>query len=462
MAPASVRRDLSTMVTLPLLYERRLARLSALTLLVVAPAALDAQSPMSADIDRRIGAIMPKVVAWRRDIHEHPELSGEEVRTSKLVADHLRALGIEVKTGVGGHGVVGVLRGGKPGPVVGLRADMDALPVEELVDLPFKSKVRGTYRGQSVGVMHACGHDNHVAMLMGTAEVLAGMKATLPGTVKFIFQPAEEGLPGGGGGAELMIKDGVLDGPKVDAIFGLHVGPGPLGQISFRPGPVMAASNGFTIIVRGKQSHGATPWNGVDPIVIGAQIVTAAQTIVSRQVDVSAVPSILTIGAFQAGVRNNIIPDSVVMLGTIRTFDRGIRNEIFKRLQRTAEGIATASGATARLVVDSGYTVTRNDSALTLRMAPTLARAASGGTVTAGLWTASEDFSFFQERVPGLYFNLGVTPKSQDWRTVPVNHSPSFFADEGALPVGVRALTTLAVEYLEGKKEGRKEGKQPR
>lgn len=430
-----------------------LPAVAALAAALSSPVTLPAQSPLAADIDRRIAAVMPKVVAWRRDIHEHPELSGEEVRTAKLVAEHLKTLGIEVKTGVGGHGVVGVLVGGKPGQVVALRADMDALPVEELVDLPFKSKVRGTYRGQSVGVMHACGHDNHVAMLMGAAEVLAGMKAQIPGTVKFIFQPAEEGLPGGGGGAALMIKDGVLDSPKVDAVFGLHVGPGPLGQISYRPGPVMAASNGFTIVVRGKQSHGATPWNGVDPIVIGAQIVTAAQTIVSRQVDVSVVPSILTIGAFQAGVRNNIIPDSVVMLGTIRTFDRGIRDDIFKRLQRTAEGIAAASGATARLVVDSGYTVTRNDSALTMRMAPTLARAASGGTVTAGLWTASEDFSFFQERVPGLYFNLGVTPKSQDWRTVPVNHSPSFFADEGALPVGVKAMASLAVDYLEGRKK---------
>ena len=403
------------------------------------------------DVDRRIAAVMPKVVAWRRDIHEHPELSGEEVRTAKLVADQLRSLGIETRTGVGGHGVVGVLKGGKPGPVVALRADMDGLPVEELVDLPFKSKVRATYRGQEVGVMHACGHDNHVAMLLGTAEVLAGMKAELAGTVKFIFQPAEEGLPGGGGGAELMIRDGVLENPKVDAIFGLHVGPGPLGRISFRPGPVMAASNSFTIIVRGKQSHGAQPWNGVDPIVVGAQIVTAMQTIVSRQVDISTIPSIVTIGAFQGGVRNNIIPDSIVMLGTIRTFDRGQRDDIFRRVTRIAQGISSASGATAVVQIDSGYTVTRNDSALTNRMAPTLIRAAGdAGTVTPALWTASEDFSFFQEKVPGLYFNLGVTPKDQDWRTVPVNHSPSFFADEGALPVGVRAMTYLALDYLKG------------
>ncbi len=408
-------------------------------------------SPYSAEIERRVSAVMPKVVTWRRDIHEHPELSGEEVRTSKLVADALKAMGIDVRTGVGGYGVVGLLKGGRPGPVVALRADMDGLPVEEQTELPFKSKARGAYRGAPVGIMHACGHDSHVAMLLGAAEVLVGMKAQLAGTVKFIFQPAEEGLPDGGGGAQLMIRDGVMDNPTVDAVFGLHVGPGPLGQLSVRPGPVMAASNSFTVTVRGKQSHGAQAWNGIDPIVVGSQIVMGLQTIVSRQVDISQLPAIITVGAFQGGVRNNIIPDSVVLLGTIRTFDMNVRREVLRRVAQTASQIAASAGATARVQIDSGYLVTRNDSALTMRMTPTLQWAAGVGKLAVpGLWTASEDFSFFQDRVPGVYFNLGVTPANQDWRTVPVNHSPLFFVDEAALPTGVKAMTALAVDYLMG------------
>ncbi|MES2523021.1 MAG: amidohydrolase [Gemmatimonadota bacterium] len=415
-------------------------------------------SPLAAELDRRLAAVMPKVVAWRRDFHQNPELSGEEVRTSKIVAEHLRALGIEVKTGFGGHGVVGLLKGGKPGPVVALRADMDALPVEELVDLPFRSKARGTYRGQPVGIMHACGHDNHIAMLMGTAEVLAGMKAELPGTVKFIFQPAEEGLDNSKSGAHLMIRDGVLDSPKVDAIFGLHVGPNTVGKITYRAGPAMAASNTVTITVRGRQTHGAQPWDGVDPIVIGAQIVTGLQTLVSRQINISSVPAIVTIGSFQGGVRSNIIPDSVVMLGTIRTFDKAIRDDMFKRVTRTAEMIAASAGATAKVVIDSGNLVTRNDSALTLRMIPTLERAAgAAGATVAPLWTASEDFSAFQDRIPGLFFNLGGTPRDKDPAKVPTNHSPSFFVDEGALPVGVRAMSALAIDYLTGVGAGRRQ-----
>ncbi len=435
----------------------RLARLGSSALTLVALSTSDAQSPTSkmsplnAEIERRVATVMPKVIGWRRDIHEHPELSGEEVRTSRLVAEQLKAMGIEVRTEVGGHGVVGLLKGDKPGPVVALRADMDGLPVEELTDLPFKSRAKGTYRGAPVGIMHACGHDSHVAMLLGAAEVLVGMKSQLAGSVKFIFQPAEEGLANGGGGAELMIRDGVLENPKVDAVFGLHVGPGPLGQLTARPGPVMAASNSFTIIVRGRQTHGAAPWGGVDPIVVGAQIVTGLQTIVSRQVDISQLPAIVTVGAFQGGVRSNIIPDSVVMLGTIRTFDMKVRAEIFKRVTATAQHIAMSSGATARVQIDSGYLVTRNDSALTTRATPTLQWAAgSAGLIVPGLWTASEDFSFYQNRVPGLFFNLGVTPKNQDWRTVPANHSPLFFVDEGALPTGVKAMAGLAVEYLRG------------
>lgn len=408
-----------------------------------------AQQPARQSLEQRITQVMPKVVEWRRDIHEHPELSGEEVRTAALVADHLRALGLEVRTGVGGHGVTGLLRGALPGPVVALRADMDALPVEEMVDLPFRSKVRATYRGQSVGVMHACGHDNHVAILMGVAEVLTGMKDQLAGSVKFVFQPAEEGLPGGGGGAQLMIRDGVLENPTVDAIFGLHVGPRPVGSLAVRPGPIMAASNSFTLIVHGRQSHGAQPWDGVDPIVVGSQIVSAAQTIISRQVDITEVPAIVTFGAFQSGVRSNIIPDSAVMLGTIRSFTTAQRQQIFDRLKRIAEQTAAASGARAVLRIDSGYTVTRNDSALTAQMMPTITKAAgAAGVSTPPLWTAAEDFSFFQERVPGVYINLGVTPPDKDWTTVPVNHSPYFFADEAALPVGVRLMSTLAIDYL--------------
>jgi len=404
---------------------------------------------MHDEIARRTTMVMPKVVAWRRDIHEHPELSGDEARTAALVAAHLRALGIEVKTGVGGHGVVGVLRGGKPGPVVALRADMDALPVEELVDLPFKSKVRGTYRGQSVGVMHACGHDNHVAVLMGAAEVLAGMKASLPGTVKFIFQPAEEGAPNGEGGAAPMIREGVLESPKVDAIFGMHVFPGPLGSVGYRVGPLMAASNSFTLTVRGRQTHGAAPWAGVDPIVIGSQIVMGLQTIISRQIDITAIPAIITVGAINGGIRSNIIPDSVVMIGTIRTFDAVQRRTIFANMKRTAEEIALSGGATAGFKVDSGYPVTVNDSALTNQMLPTLRWAAgASGAALRPLVTGAEDFSYFQEKVPGMFVMLGVTPADRDPAKVAANHSPYFFADEAALPNGVKVMSALAVDFL--------------
>ena len=427
-----------------------------LAALVVTPALAQkaaAVGPMDADINKRIDAVMTRVVTWRRDIHEHPELSGDEVRTSKLVADHLRALGLEVKTEVGGHGVVGILRGGKPGPVVALRADMDGLPVEEQVDLPFKSKVKGTYRGAPVGVMHACGHDNHVAILMGAAEVLAGMKDKLPGTVTFIFQPAEEGAPNGEGGAAPMLRDGAFDNPKVDAVFGLHVFPGPLGAIITKSGPWLAASNSATIIVKGRQTHGAQPWGGVDPVVVGAQIVGALQTVVSRQIDITKVPAIVTIGAFQGGVRSNIIPDSAVMLLSIRTFDQAMRNDIFRRITSIATHTAMASGATAQVVIDSGYHVTKNDVDLTKRMWPTLQRAAgASGVIESGLVTGSEDFSFFQERVPGVFIGLGVSSKEQDLSKVAANHSPLFFADEGALPNGVRAMVMLAVDYLSNPK----------
>ncbi len=418
--------------------------------LLAAPVALAAQTSnptLLRDVEQRAAALSPKLVEWRRDIHEHPELSFQETRTAALVAAHLKSLGLEVQTGVGGNGVVGILRGAKPGPVVALRADMDALPVTEPAGLPFRSTVRAKYNGQDVGVMHACGHDNHVAILMGTAELLAGMKDRIPGTVKFIFQPAEEGAPVGGAGP--MIEAGVMENPHVDAIFGLHVGPGALGTVNYRPGATLASANNYRIAVHGKQTHGGMPWNGVDPIVIGAQIVIGLQTIVSRQSDLSAGAAVITVGAFNGGVRENIVPDSVVMIGTIRTYDEGVRAEIFKRIKRTADGIAQAAGATADVEIGAGYPVTVNDPALTARMIPTLERAAGVAKVSESKpSTAAEDFSKFAQKAPGLFVSLGVTPPSIDWHTAAPNHSPLFVADEAALPIGVRVMSGLALDYL--------------
>jgi len=418
--------------------------------LVSAGPLLGQSSRLDAEVDRRASQVEGKVVAWRRDIHAHPELSNRETRTAELVAQHLRSLGLEVRTGVAHTGVVGVLRGGRPGPVVALRADMDALPVTEEVDVPFASKVRATYNGQEVGVMHACGHDAHVAMLMGAAEVLAGMRRDLPGTATFIFQPAEEGPPvSEGGGAEMMIAQGALDDPKPGAIFGLHVFPYPAGEIRYRPGGIMASSDALRIVVRGRQTHGAQPWAGVDPIVVAAQIVVGLQTITSRQVDITTAPAIVTIGAINGGVRYNIIPDSVVMVGTVRAFDTAVRRDIHERVRRTAESIAQSAGATARVTIDSGPPVTYNDPALTERMLPTLRQVAGSGNVRlATPVTTAEDFSRYQERIPGLFFFLGITPPGADPRTVAANHSPRFFVDEAALPVGVRALAHVAVDYL--------------
>lgn len=423
---------------------RSLATVAALAL----PLALPAQaSRLHAELDRRTMEVNPKVVTWRRDFHEHPELGMQEVRTAGIVAAHLRALGMEVREKVGGTGVVGILRGGKPGKVVALRADMDGLPVTEMTDLPFRSRARAMFNGQEMGVMHACGHDNHVAILMGTAEVLAGMKAQLPGTVVFIFQPAEEGP----GGAEPMIREGVLENPKVDAIFGLHVWPVPAGNVAVRGGPTMAAGNGLDIIIHGKQTHGAAPWGGVDPIVVGAQIVTALQTVVARQINITQTPAIVTVAQFHGGFRSNIIPDSVVLNGTIRTFDPIQREQILASVRRIATDIASSQGATATVSLAPGYGVTVNDEALTKRMAASLERAVGADRMmVAPLVTGSEDFSFFQEKVPGVFVFLGITPRDQDWRKVAQNHSPYFFADESALPVGVRTLGSLALDYLTG------------
>jgi amidohydrolase len=402
-------------------------------------------------IDDAAARVEQKVIACRRDIHEHPELGNRETRTAKLVADRLRELGIEVKENVAHTGVIGLLRGGKPGRVVGLRADMDALPVTEQVDLPFASKVRTTYNGQEVGVMHACGHDAHVAILLGVAEVLSGIREQLPGTVKFLFQPAEEGAPQGEeGGAELMVKEGALDNPKVDAVFGLHVTSRyPVGEIEYKPEGMMAAVDSFTIVVKGKQTHGAYPWLGVDPIVVASQIVLGLQTIPSRQVDSTLAPSVVTVGAIHGGVRNNIIPDNVEMIGTIRSLDAKMRDDIHARIKRTVENIAASAGATAELTITTGYPITYNDPALTDKMAPTLRRIAGAQNVrVVNATLGAEDFSFFQQKVPGLFFWLGTRPKNQTAEEAASNHSPLFYVDESGLELGVRAMSHVAVDYL--------------
>ena len=401
---------------------------------------------LPADIQPKIDAVIPKVVTWRRDFHQHPELSNQEFRTAEIIADHLRALGMEVQTEVAHTGVVGTLRAGD-GPVVALRADMDALPVTELVDLPFASKAKGVYQGREVGVMHACGHDNHVAILMGVAEVLAGMGDELPGTVKFIFQPAEEGTPDGSiGGAELMLMEGVFENPRPDVVFGLHVFPYPVGTIATRPGGLMASSDRHQITIKGKQTHGAVPWAGVDPIVAASQVVMGLQTIVSRQLDATLTPSIVTVGRIEGGVRNNIIPESVELEGTIRTFDAATRNDIHTRIRRTASNIAEAAGATADIVIDQGYGVTRNDPTLYRQMAPTLEIVAGDRFIEATQTTTAEDFSYFANEVPGLFLFLGVAP--DDPTLIHPNHSPRFYADERALPVGVEALTSMTLDYM--------------
>jgi amidohydrolase len=434
---------------------RTITLLITLTLLIQAPMSAQTSpsaNPLAADVDRLSAEINPQVVAWRRDFHKNPELGNREVRTAKIIADELRKLGFEVTTGVATTGVVGVLRGGRPGPVVALRSDMDGLPVTEQVDLPFKSTAKTMWNGQETGVMHACGHDNHMAILLGTATALARMKDRLPGTVKVIFQPAEEGPPPGEpGGAEQMIKENVLENPKVDAVFGLHVFPFRAGEIVYRPGPLMASTDSFTIKVRGRQTHGAIPWGGIDPIVVGSQIVMGLQTIISRQVNITEAPAVVTIGRFTGGNRANIVPDEIELEGTIRAFDENVRKDIQRRVGLIASNIAESAGATATLTFTLGYPVTRNDEALTQRMLPTLRRVVGVDNVRLGPLTGTaEDFSFFQQKVPGLFFFLGVTPKDQDLSKVAINHSPLFFADESALPVGVKVMTNLALDYLFG------------
>ena len=408
------------------------------------------QPALSARIDTGASGVREKVVDWRRDFHQHPELSNREFRTSRIVADHLRALGLTVRAPIAHTGVVGILKGEMPGPVVALRADMDALPVTEEVDLPFASKVRATFNGNEVGVMHACGHDLHTAILMGVAEVLAGMRKDLPGTVVFLFQPAEEGAPEGEqGGAGLMIREGALENPRPEAIFGLHVFPLPVGHIAYRPGAFMAASDTLKIEVRGSQTHGAQPWNGTDPVVASSQIVLALQTIVSRQIDISRNPAVVSIGSIRGGVRFNIIPELVELGGTIRTFDPVMQEDVHKRIRRTVEMIASASGASAQTEIVRVNPVTFNDPDLTERMAPTLKRIAGAEAVRVSApLTVSEDFSMYEKEIPGLYFCLGIVPEGSPESGAAPNHSPRFYADEGALIVGVRVLANLAIDYM--------------
>jgi amidohydrolase len=407
---------------------------------------------VAAAIAEEARAVEADVIAWRRDIHQHPELSNRETRTATLVAEHLQSLGIEVQTGIAHTGVVGILRGGHPGPVVALRADMDALPVVERTGLPFASQVRTTYEGQDVGVMHACGHDAHVAILMGAATVLAGMREQLPGTVKFVFQPAEEGAPvGEDGGAGMMVREGVLKNPDVDAIFGLHVSQADaVGEASYRPRGAMASAQRFDITVRGRQTHGAQPWAGVDPIVAAAQIVTALQTIVSRRVDVTRAPAVVTVGTFQAGVRNNIVPDEAKLSGTIRTFDPAMKQTIHGEVERIAKSVAESMGATAEVVIEPGVPVTFNDEALTSAMLPTLQSIYGSGNVRiAEPITGAEDFAFFQEQVPGLFFFVGGRSKDVPAAQAVPNHSPLFDIDEAALVQGVEVMSRMAVDFLE-------------
>lgn len=414
-----------------------------------------AQSTLKPLISIRANEIESKVVSWRRDLHQHPELGNQEFRTAKIVADHLKSLGLEVQEGIAVTGVVGILRGDKPGPVVALRADMDALPVNERVDVPFKSTVMTEYNGQKTGVMHACGHDTHVAMLMGVAEVLTGLKKDLAGTVKFIFQPAEEGVydTKEAFGANAMVQAGVLENPKVDAIFGLHINSQtPVGVIAYRPGATMAAVDQLRIRLKGKQTHGAYPWSGVDPIVTASQVVMGLQTIVSRNVILTENPAVVTVGAIHGGIRNNIIPEQVEMIGTIRTLGKEQRLLVHQRIEQISKNIAESAGATADVTIDHGYPVTYNDPALTDMMEETLYEVAGKDQVRiVPAAMGAEDFSYFQEKIPGFFFFLGGMDPTKKASEVAPHHTPDFYIDESGFDLGIKALASLVVDYNQKK-----------
>ena len=422
-------------------------------LLALASLPLGAQADYAA-IASAAASIEDKVVEWRRHVHQYPELSNREFETGAYIAAHLESLGLEVRTGVAHTGVVGVLKGGKPGPTVALRADIDALPVTERADIPFASQAKGEYRGDTVGVMHACGHDTHVAMLMGAAELLAARRADIPGTIVFLFQPAEEGPPAGEeGGAELMVKEGALRDYDVEAAFGIHINSQtPVGHVNYKPGGTMAAANRFEITVNGKQAHGSTPWAGVDPITVAAQIVTGLQMIVARQSELTKEAAVISLGVIEGGVRNNIIPEQVKLIGTIRTLDEDMKAEIFDRIRRTATHIAEASGATAEVLIDKGLPVTYNDPELTERMMSTVRGTVGDENVhLINAITGSEDFSFFALEVPSVFYFLGGMSPDLDPSEAPGHHTPDFMIDEAGLTYGVRLYTNLALDYLSGR-----------
>lgn len=419
-------------------------------LIITTSAGLALSSDSSDEINSATAKLMPKIIEWRRHIHQYPELSNREVKTAKYVEDHLRKLGIEVRTGIAKTGVVGILKGGQPGPVIGLRADMDALPVTERNSLPFASKETAEFNGQATGVMHACGHDTHVAMLMGAAEVLAGMKDKIKGTVVFIFQPAEEGPPAGEeGGAPLMVKEGVLDNPKIDAIFGVHVNSQTeVGTIKYKPGAIMASSDWFEIKIKGRQTHGAYPWLGTDPIAVASQIYTGLQMIVSRQSELTKAPVVITVGRFNAGIRENIIPEEVKMAGTIRTLDPAMQKDVHEKIRRTATNIAASMGATAEVSIDTKTLVTFNDPALVKKMLPSLEKAAGKENVHETVWvTGAEDFSYFHQNIPGFYFQVGGMPKGKDVKDAAPHHTPDFYIDDSRLDVGVKAFANIVFDF---------------
>jgi amidohydrolase len=396
-----------------------------------------------------------KVIEWRRTIHQNPELSNREVKTGSMVAEHLTALGLKVQTGVAKTGVVALLETGKPGPVIALRADMDALPVTERNSLPFASKVKTTFNGQETGVMHACGHDSHVAILMAVAEILSKNKKDLKGTIKFIFQPAEEGSPAGEeGGADLMVKEGVLDNPKVDVIFGMHIQSiSPVGKITYRPAGLMAASDWFSIKVKGKQSHGSAPWMGIDPIVVSAQIISGLQTIISRQTELTKEAAVITVGRIQSGIRENIIPEEAFFAGTIRTLDESMQDKIHEKIKLTATKIAESAGATAEVIIEKKTPVTYNDPTLTAKMIPSLKHAAGESNVyEIHAVTGAEDFAFYQKSVPGLFFFVGAMPANQDPAIVPAHHTPDFMLNEDGFLTGLKAMLNVTVDYMFMKK----------
>jgi amidohydrolase len=409
---------------------------------------------LEAKVRERAAAIEAKLIAWRRDIHQHPELGDQENRTSRLVAEHLRSLGLEVRTGIARTGVVGILKGAKPGRTVALRADMDALPVKEPEGLPFASQAKGRHWGKEVSVMHACGHDTHTAMLMAAAEVLAGLKDDLPGTVQFIFQPAEEGSslfapgPGKTWGAKLMLQEGVFAETKPDAVFGLHVMPGQSGEVFYRSGATTASGDSLDITVTGKQGHGGMPWNTIDPIATSALIISGLQTVVSRKANLALSPAVVTIGMITGGEAGNVIPETVHMTGTIRTYDDSVREVVHQDSRVTAEKIAESAGATADVSIVNIYNTTVNNERLAEWARPVLHRATDGRLRHGPLVGASEDFSFFAEATPGLFVFMGITPRDQDPAKAAPNHSPGFFVDESALVIGTRTMASLAVNFL--------------